>query len=69
MIPETVEVIEITTFKNNIKDIVDNDDNDVANEIKILQAKVKQLQARGQKIRDAIIEQTKLLLSEESDRQ
>ena len=65
-IPETIESVEITTFRNNIKDMVEDNDNDVANEIKILQAKVKQLQARGQKVRDAIIEQTKLLLSEES---
>ena len=65
-IPETIESVEITTFRNNIKDTVEKNDNDVANEIKILQAKVKQLQARGQKVRDAIIEQTKLLLSEES---
>ena len=51
----------INAFNN-----IESDESEVDNEIEILQNRVKQLQERGERIRDAIVEQTKLLLSEES---
>ena len=48
------------------KDAEEDEADERENEIEELQLKIKILKEKGEKIRDAIIEQTKLLLSEES---
>ena len=57
---------EIESVSANPEDNIDINENTVDEDIAELQIKVKLLQERGNKIRDAIIEQTKLLLSDES---
>ena len=66
---EPIEEIKITTAKIDVdaereEDTIDNIEADV--EIENLRSKVQLLKEKGNRIKDAIIEQTKLLLSEES---
>ncbi len=69
--PEPVEEIKITTMKmddasEQTLEEGTGDNNEADEEIEKLRSKVKLLREKGDRIKDAIIEQTKLLLSEES---
>ena len=64
---EPIEEIQITTAKITPETVEEDfGDSDADIEIEKLRAKVKLLREKGNRIKDAIIEQTKLLLSEES---
>merc|ERR1719232_1023925 len=68
---EPVEDVRTTTKKTDDSPEPDfeegsGDNNEADAEIQKLQSKVKLLREKGNRIKDAIIEQTKLLLSEES---
>ena len=66
---EPLDEIRMTTAKDNSPEIEEEgteDDTDVDEEIEQLRSKVELLREKGNKIKDAIVEQTKLLLSEES---
>ena len=68
---EAVEDVRITTEKTDdtpeqVFEEGSGDNNQADVEIEKLQSKVKLLREKGNRIKDAIIEQTKLLLSEES---